>query len=176
MTDVVDNDTKQAAAFILSHAQGYKAVLTIAEKIDQLGKWDQIEAEAKGRLDASNQLLAQVVSDTEAKAKEFARLNASLDDVRAQAASIIADAKGEAKNIVAAAQADAQSAASAVAAAAEADLGALRKQTADAKDELGVINVDIAKARTTLSDLNAAAVEAQDREKKARDFIASLKG
>jgi chromosome segregation ATPase len=166
----------EAAAHVRTHAQFYRAVLTIADRLDdvdkvnaQLAETEKTLAAKRGELDGVN----TQIDDAHAKLEDA---NGSIDDARTTATEIIAKAKSDAQKLIDKGKGDAQAEADATAATAARSLADVQAKIEAARADLDTVNGQVSDKRKVLADLEAAATDAESRAQKARDFIASLKG
>lgn len=176
LADTSDMSLTDAANYIQSHAQGYRAVLAIADRISDVTKIDAQLAETERTLASKRSELDALntqIDDAHAKLEDA---NGSIDDAKQTAVEIIAKANADGRGIIAKAEGDAKSAADVVAQKASGNLAVLQGKVDAAQVDLDTVNADMASAKDTLAGLLAEADAAEARAKAARDYIAGLKG
>jgi chromosome segregation ATPase len=165
-------ELKAAIRYVQDHAQQMRAVLTIADKISDLSQLERMATEAQAMLDA------KAVQNAELDKKRGV-INADIEALSKRAAErreLTKKAELEAEEEVAAAQRRALAEAGAIIneakdrAKAKAD--AIDLQTA----ELGMLDGEIAKRLKQLSDIEAMVAEAEQKLKRAENYLKKLAG
>lgn len=179
MADLANTDgmnLADAANHIRTHAQFYRAVLTVADRLGDVDKISGHLAETEKTLAAKRSDLAGVSSDIDAAHQRLDDANGEIEDAKSTAAEILAKAKADAQKLIDQGKGDAEAAANAVANTAAKSLADVQAKIEAARGDLDTVNSQISDKRKALADLEAAATDAESRAQKARDFIASLKG
>ncbi len=169
-------DLKDAADHLLSHAHGMRAVLVLAEHVQNVSALEGAAGEAERRRDTATADMSKIEARVKAAKSaegELARLEGAaklaLSEAQKRAAEIIAEAQQTADGLAEAGQA--------AVAAAKADAAAILAEAqggADAK--LVATREAIEAAEKRLAELNAEAAEAATKADQARAYIASLTG
>lgn len=174
MSDVIDTDLKQAAAYIVQHAHEMRAILTIAEKIGDGDKLTQMIAEGQSRLDAVNALLETSTKQVEAKAAEFAELQAKGVAAEQEALDRLARADADAAATRGKAETDAAAVIDHAQQQAASIIAETRRQNEDAEAQLANTRARLAEAQTALNALRVEADAAQQRIDDARATLRKM--
>ena len=173
-------EVKDAANHIQSHADGLRAIITLAEFVADTTALEQLAAETESRR-------ASAASDLEAVTAELTKAKASVDRAKDAAKAAEADVKVEVEKLIAKAKDDAaaietKANASATRIISDANATAAQaKVVADgevqaAKAALSLVNADIAAAKDTLAETEAQTQALIAKADEARAYLAKLAG
>jgi cell division septum initiation protein DivIVA len=173
-------EIKDAVNHIQSHAEGMRAVITLADYVDDVKLLEQSAAEAEGRVSAAEDAEAKLKARIDKATQKAVDAEAAIVADRTAAQDALKKAHDDAAEIVAKGKADAQRVLSNAQATAS-------KELADAKAErqavIDGIDADISAKRDEqmaesekLKELRAETADLESRVRKAKEYIASLKG
>lgn len=167
-------ELKDAVTHIQSHAEGMRAVLTLADAIGNVQALEQLAAEAESRKGAATGELDGILAKiTESKAD----LSKARDDIAAakkQASEIVAKARDEASGIRVDAEAAGRKSADGILATAQKDKADTLASINVLKADLADVNAAITAAEADLANLKAEARETIKRADEARAYLANL--
>lgn len=167
-------EVKEAANHILSHAQGIRATLVLAEAVESVNLIDQAATEAERRKAAA----IKEKADAEAKLVEvngdIDKARKKLADIREDGRNAKADADARAAQIIADAKAEGTRAAVQITGRATTEAASVDKATAAARATLSELEAEIAAQQETLEAIRAEQAEVVKKADRARAYLAEL--
>jgi cell division septum initiation protein DivIVA len=172
-------EVKDAVNHIQSHAEGMRAVITLADYVEDVKLLEQNAAEAEGRVkaaeDAEAKLKARIDKATQKAVDAEAAIVAdrtaaqeALKKAQSDAADLVAKARADGDNIVSRAQSDARRVLD--------DAKAERQAVIDGIDaDIAAKREDQAAEAAKLKELRAETADLEGRVRRAKEYIASLK-
>lgn len=169
-------ELKDAVNHVQSHAEGMRAVLTIADEIDKIGTLETLATEAERRKAAADADVSAVqghLKEVEAKAD---KAKADITKAKEQAKQIVADANEKAAGIIAKAQADASNRASEILTEVQSRKDVVLKEIEDEIERLEGIKADVSVETDKLRGLRSESAEVTQRADEAKAYLSKLTG